>query len=369
MINYRKNIPEGTRDCLFETCRVRRFAEDRLTGSFFQRGYQEVDTPCLEFYDVFDRISGLPSEVMYKLVDHQGRLLVLRPDATLPVVRLAATRLKNSPLPIRLCYNQKIYRRLPSLTGKSHEIGHAGIELLGDDSLGADLEVITAAIEALGCVMPDFILELGHAAFFNALAGTLDLTEDRREEMRRLVEIKNYAGLSAFIEPFHTASVYGALNRLPKLFGGREILEEARQLVDVPEALAALDRLSEVYASLCALGYEDKISLDLGLVHGMGYYTGVVFRGYTAGFGGIILSGGRYGGIPAEFGMPVEAIGFTVDVDAVAGVILSKGDGKKSAKKEYHICGKPGEEVEVLRRQRELIAQGNICTVDLSNSE
>ncbi|MDD3262083.1 MAG: ATP phosphoribosyltransferase regulatory subunit, partial [Oscillospiraceae bacterium] len=158
--------PEGTHDLLFEECLARRAVENKLTNAFRTRGYNEVMTSCLEYYDVFDPdISGISAEEMYKMTDRRGRLIVMRPDSTLPIARLVATRLQNHQLPLRLFYTQPVYRSNPGLAGRLDENAQAGIELMGASGIRSDLEVLTTAVEALSACCPDFRLELGHAGF------------------------------------------------------------------------------------------------------------------------------------------------------------------------------------------------------------
>ena len=181
MRKYTKLTPEGVRDVLFEECRARGRARERLTEIFTRRGYQEVMTPGLEYFDVFNLPgAAIPQQEMYKSTDHAGRLLVFRPDSTLPIARMAAARLQNHRRPMRLYYCQNVYRSCPALSGKSHELAQMGVELLGASGLRADLEVIGTAVEALEAVAPDFRIELGHAGVFQRLAGRLEVSPERR---------------------------------------------------------------------------------------------------------------------------------------------------------------------------------------------
>ena len=115
-----RNTPDGTRDLLFEECIARREAESTLSDLFLQRGFSEVMTPGMEFYDLFEGGGHpvLPVENMYKLTDGNGRLLVMRPDSTMPIARLTAARLKNAPLPLRLYYMQDVYHLNHGMTGR-----------------------------------------------------------------------------------------------------------------------------------------------------------------------------------------------------------------------------------------------------------
>ena len=163
--------PEGTRDLLFEDCAAVRAVETRLQNSFKAKGYSEVITPGLEFYDVFNMKSRyFPQESMYKLVDNKLRLMVVRPDSTMPIARMTATRLREQELPIRLCYSQSVYRSKPSMRGRSDEIRQTGIELIGSASKRAELEILSNALEVLSSFQTEgFRLELGHIEFFKAM--------------------------------------------------------------------------------------------------------------------------------------------------------------------------------------------------------
>ena len=137
---------------------------------------------------------------MFKLSDSKGRLMVVRPDSTLPIARMTATRLQNEVLPIRLYYNQRVYRNNRGLTGRSNEVMQTGIELLGISGKRADLEIITTAIEALTRCVPDFRIELGHAGFFKALLNKLPVSDNEREDIHSFIEAKNYSALNSFLD-------------------------------------------------------------------------------------------------------------------------------------------------------------------------
>ena len=149
MKRYDLITPEGTKDLLFDECLARREVENINRKIFSGLGYSEVVTPGIEFYDLFNNGARcFPQENFYKLVDSKGRLITLRPDSTIPIARMVATRLKDKKLPIRLFYNQSIFTNNPLLAGRSDEIVQSGIELIGSDSKRADLEVLSIAIKA-----------------------------------------------------------------------------------------------------------------------------------------------------------------------------------------------------------------------------
>lgn len=163
--------PEGTKDYLFHDCAARRQVTQTLSTLFSLRGYQEVMTPTLEYYDMFSSgASGIPQEMLYKTTDLRGRLLCMRPDSTMPIARLVGARLKDAVTPIRLFYSQNVFRVSPVMSGRNDEIMQSGIELIGAAGKRADLEVIVTAIEAIEAfgihnyrielAMPDFLRRL-----------------------------------------------------------------------------------------------------------------------------------------------------------------------------------------------------------------
>lgn len=367
MKNYSKSTPEGTRDYLFEESDARRLVERELATLFKDRGYRRIITPTLEFFDVFNRESaGALPETLYSMTDTYGRLLVLRPDSTLPIARVAATRLKGMQLPIRLYYNQNVFTRQPRLSGHSDETAQTGIELIGARGLRADLEVITMALDALAlCGAPDYKLEIGHAGYFRALCAALGTDESVVDAIYESLESKNYVALQSVLDTLGETSVVGALRELPRMFGGAEILKSATD-VGGEQAKEALSYLATLYAALEKAGYADRVILDLSLVHRGNYYTGIIFRGYTEGSGATVLSGGRYDGLIREFGEDLPATGFGIETDALARAKLLRGEIAPPIAADILVFGADGYETEALRLQTEFTKNGKTCEYSIS---
>ena len=319
MKRYARLTPEGSRDFLFEECDDRRVVEHTLSDIFKDSGYRKVITPAIEFFDVFKSDNtGIQADEMFKLTDSMGRTTVLRPDNTMPIARMVATRLSNEDFPVRLYYNQSVFVRNKALAGRTNEIAQSGVELIGDGSKQADLEVIRLAIKCLkSCELNSFKVEIGNAAFFNCILAKMNISDSVRADICNLIEEKNYAALGDLLDKLGESRETRVIKRLPRLFGGAEVIDEAKALYNDDDALKALDYLKEVYSSLCEEGLGDSIMLDLGLVNRSDYYTGVIFHGYAEGSGLTILSGGRYDNLLGEFGMSAPAIGFGVEVSAV----------------------------------------------------
>ena len=342
MNSWKRHIPEGSRDILFEDCSNKIEIINSLRKLYINSGFLEVISPTLEFYDVFqgDNIS-IEQEKMYKLFDNAGRILVLRPDMTMPIARIVATKLKDSLYPLRICYSGNIFRMNENWEGKISETTQSGIEIIGSESPKADAEVIITAIQALLSIgVRKFELEIGQAEFFKGLIEDIELDYDEMERLRGFVENKNFGALREFIE--EKEAILGtknveALKKLPELFGGIEILEKARMLTQNKRALAAIDTIEKIYERIESVGLGDYISIDLGMVQHIDYYTGITFRGYSSKVGTTIISGGRYDNLISKFGEAMPAVGFAIDVDNILSVLEKQGNNNEKGKSKFLI--------------------------------
>ena len=363
MKNYSKITPEGTKDYLAQESRAIRCAEKRLSSVFKSKGYEKVMTPTIEFFDVFNRdSSGYNPEDLYSLTDSYGRLLVLRPDSTLPIARLVSTRFQNARLPLRLYYNQNVFVRQKNLTGRSDEATQSGIELMGAYGLRADLEVITTAIEAIeNCTSADFKLEIGHAGFFKELCKKLNVTDDVISEIYDCVESRNFVSLNNILDRIGNSEVADCIRNLPRFFGGLEIIEKAKSIDLGEDGQMSLDYLKELYMLLCDAGLENKIVIDLSLVNRTNYYTGIIFKGYLQGSGVSVVSGGRYDCLGAEFGRDMPSTGFGIETGALASVMLSRNELDEEKLPEVIVFGEQDYIVKALEYSKNLRANDVYC--------
>mgnify|MGYP001379775229 CR=1 FL=1 len=363
MRKYDLITPEGTKDFLFEECLVRREAEKKIHDIFKSKGYYELTTPALEFYDVFQTESGhYQQERLYKLTDSKGRLLVMRPESTMPIARVVASRLRDASLPLRLFYNQSVYRFESALKGRSNEIVQAGMELIGSASHMADLEMVSTAIEILdSCTETSFSLEIGDAGIFKELMRELNATEDDRENIRYLIETKNYPALNDMLDSMGDTPVIAALKRLPAMFGGEEVFEKAAELYSNERINMMLDDLRKMYEEISKLIGCGKLTVDLGMVNNADYYTGVIIKGYLEGYGEEVLSGGRYNKLLADYGYDVPATGFAVNIDAIAKVAVKKNP-KEVRPADVLIFAEEGFEMKAIELSRNLRTDKNLVT-------
>ncbi|MDE7365538.1 MAG: ATP phosphoribosyltransferase regulatory subunit [Ruminococcus sp.] len=360
MKNYELITPEGTKDLLFGECIVRRKIENELLKLFKSRGYSEIITTGLEFFDVFNQKSRYFSqETLYKMTDSKGRLVVMRPDSTMPIARVVATRLRDAVLPLKLCYNQTVYRNESALKGRSDEIVQAGIELIGSQMKIADLEVISTAVDSLNAFGMEFSLEIGHIGVFKALVDRLEADDKDKDYIRKLIENKNFPALNDFLDTFGNNPITSALKKLPALFGGEEVFEKAEEFIPDENVKRILDELRDIYVSVAELcGNDGNITVDLGLVNKTDYYTGLIIKGYLKGHGEEVISGGRYDKLIAEFGYDVPAVGFAVNVDAISKVVEKSGILPTLSGADAIVFAEEGYEVLAIKKAKELREQG-----------
>lgn len=358
MKRYDLLTPEGTRDLLFDECIAKRSIQEKLRKIFTAYGYSEVLTPGLEFYDVFGgKVRYFPQETMYKLVDGKNRLMVLRPDNTMPIARLAATRLSKEPLPLKLYYNQSIFMVNPKNSGRDDEFTQSGIEILGGETTAADYEALSLAAQALFAVDEDFRLEIGESGIFRTVVDDLNLPEEQSEEIHALIESKNYPALNEALEGI-SGSAAEAVKALPSLFGESEVFAAAEKYMYSKELRTKLNSLHATYEALCSMGYSGKIKVDLGLAHKKNYYTGILFRGYVEGYGLPVLSGGRYDTLLGGFGRNAAAVGFAVNVEAAAKVFLKNTSAPLTKPADVLVFSEPGCEISALNHCSQLIDTG-----------
>ncbi len=360
MRQYDLITPEGTKDYLFEDADLKRIVENQTRQLFKSMGYSRLITPGLEFYDVFHQNSlYFSQEELCKLTDNKGRLIVLRPDSTVPIARVVATRLKEAMLPLRLYYTQPVYHFAPSLKGRSTEIHQTGIELIGSASRMADIEVISAALSVLSSVgnTVNYSLELGNIQIFKELMLRLNATPSQKEEIRVLIEAKNYPALNDLLDKIGEHKITQALRKLPTLFGGEEVFDRACEIFRDSRITEILENMRDLYHTIRDMNPDGRITVDLGLVNKTDYYTGLVIKGYLEGYGEEVLSGGRYDKLLSEFGYDIPAVGMAVNVDAVANVLGKKHKPEQKAP-DILISAAEGCEAHAVRKANQLRAKG-----------
>ena len=303
-----------------EEARLRRFIEDTAMSVFTGWSYEEILTPSVDYYDLFEQGMG-PAEAQrsFRFTDADGRLLSLRPDVTSSIARVAATLLALEPRPLRLCYTAPVFRQSPPSHAEwRREQTQLGCELLGTNGIETDLEMLLLAREILSSVGlgESSVITLNHTAIFNGLIDGLDST--LRESIRCLVDTRDVGQLQRFCEshslPAQTTDI---LVKLATLSGTGEVLAAARQLSLGPQSLNGLEALTQLWNVIEELGVAKSFELDLTDVSSLDYYTGLSFKIFAQGIGYRIGRGGRYDGLTANFGVSEPAVGFVLSLDSL----------------------------------------------------
>jgi ATP phosphoribosyltransferase, regulatory subunit len=313
------HTPEGVRDIVNVQCGKKLTLEQQILKSFHMYGYHDIQTPMFEYFDVFRKeIGTVPSKDLYKLFDKEGNTLALRPDITPSIARVAATLFGDEELPVRLCYTGNTFINHSSYQGRLREVTQMGVELIGDDTVEADGEMLALVIEALLSVgLKEFQLSVGNVDYFSSLIEDANLDEDAKERVICLINNRNYFGVEDYLDKIRvkrsSREAFAALNGL---VGGLEVLKAAKEIAPNSSGIMAVKRLEKIYNVLKMYGLEKFITFDLSMTGGTyGYYTGIIFRGYTFGTGDAIVKGGRYDRLLEKFGKESPSIGFAIVVD------------------------------------------------------
>jgi ATP phosphoribosyltransferase regulatory subunit len=311
--------PDGVQDILQDDCFIKRNIEQKLRVLFRSCGFNEIETPTMEFFDVFASEDAMPQENMFKFFDQQGRILVLRPDITVPVARITASKFKDAEYPLRFSYIGNVFRYNEYGGGKQNEFTQAGIEVLGVNTPESDAEVISIAIQALKETgLENFQIDIGQVEFFNGLMEETGLSEEDVSRVRTLIDRKDYVGLEEFLNrSMIDDDLKKLISGLPGYFGSVDIIEKAKAFKLNKRSADALENIRSVLDILQDFGHERYVSVDLGMLRGPAYDTGIIFRGFTYGAGFPILTGGRYDKLVGEFGKECPATGFSLGINMI----------------------------------------------------
>ena len=313
------HTPDGVRDLYNSESRTKNKLQELLHKSLQSYGYQDIQTPTFEFFDVFSReIGTTPSKDLYKFFDKEGNTLVLRPDFTPSVARSCVKYFTEEDLPIKLCYMGNTFINSSDYQGRLKENTQCGVELIGDDSISADAEILAMVVDALRCCgLKDFQISVGHAQFFLGLVNAACLSDEEEEELRELISNKNFFGVEEFIEAL---DIDPNLKKLFNMLGNFNLKDEdmvaaAAYAGDYPDIMQAIEHLNKMKDYLKLYEIQRYISFELGLISDYHYYTGIIFAGFTFGTGEPIVKGGRYDKLLSYFGKNKPSIGFGIVVD------------------------------------------------------
>ena len=318
--------PAGFRDVLTDEAQQRERITRAVQERFAARGYLPIETPTLEVMDVMragGRLAGSP----FRFFDARGDLLAMRPDVTLQVARMTATRLAGQPGPFRFRYLQRVFREAEAeMQAKARELTQMGIECIGEEGPEADAEVVGRLAEALAVAgARGYTLALATVGVLRALLEASGAPAWWKEQVLDAYHASNFveldrltapagAGPAPDAEPGARASVppvfAAAIRALPRIRGGRAAIDEVRALVAPLGCEDGLDAFARTYDLLEEAGLGERILVDFSVMSSFDYYTGLVFEAYAPGLGTPLGSGGRYDNMIAAYGESRPAAGF-----------------------------------------------------------
>ena len=327
MSNNKFYTPDGFTDQLPEICAFKREAEGKIREIFAGAGYREIETPGIEYCDIYTSTDLVNAEDLFKFCDQKGRLLCTRYDGTVPAVRFAANLYKDEPLPLRLFYIENMYRFNQMGGGKQSGFTQGGVEFMGASGAEADSEVIALAVEsALAIGIKDLQVSLGQVKFFDRVADEFGLNDEARNTIRNAIKQKDSVTIgSTAKEAGLDARDTETLLMFIECQGGYEVLDQFEQRVKSDDSRSALDDIRRILDIMDEYGYLKYITVDLGLIGYEGYYTGIIFKGYTYEVGFPIFGGGRYDNVAELFGRKMEAVGFSMSLTLAITALMRQG--------------------------------------------
>lgn len=365
------HTPEGVRDIYDNECKRKIKVMDKMHHVLSLYSYNDIQTPTFEFFDIFNQDKGsAASNEMYKLFDRDNNTLVLRPDMTPSIARCVAKYYDNEELPIRLCYQGNTFLNTQNHQGKLNEVSQLGAELINDDSSAADAEVISTVIDCfIASGIKEFQIEIGEVDFFKGILQEANIDAKTGNTIRDYIHNRNFFGLETYIKELNLDdNLKKVLLSFDHLFGGCDMLEDAKKLVSNTVSLEAIARLEKVYKALSYSGYEKYVSFDFSLLSRYEYYSGIVFRGYTYGTGDAVVKGGRYNNLLKQYGKEAPAIGFAfyiddlmmaisrqkieVDIDNSDSIILYEIENQESAIKMANQLRRANRKIELIRKSK-----------------
>lgn len=308
--------PLGMRDTLPELYekkhRVRTLMEDTIK----LWGCQFIETPTLEYYETVGAASAIHDAQLFRLLDKDGHMLVLRPDMTAPIARVAASRLLQDDMPLRLAYSANVFRAQQREGGRPAEFEQIGVECLNDETVSCDGEVISLLISSLKKAgLSQFQVSIGHIGFAQELFLQILGTDERSDALKRFLYEKNYVGYREHVNSLSLSSIdKQRLLQFLDLRGGVEIIGTAFDLIENEKGKQSIVQLKELWDCLNDYGVQNQVKFDLTIVSHMSYYSGILFEVYADNVGFPIGNGGRYSLIE-KFGKRASATGFGVHLD------------------------------------------------------
>lgn len=311
--------PVGFRDIMGAEAQVRETLTSKVRVLLDGRGYRPIETPTLEVLDVMKAGGHVPNSP-FRFFDSYGDLLAMRPDVTMQVARMCATRVESFDEPLRLRYAQRVFRE-NTAEAEKREVTQLGIECIGASGVDTDIEVVSLFAQCIeACNVTAYTIALGSARVLRDLLSKSGGSAEWQAKVMRAYHESNFVDLAELVhEGDAMPAVADAIGALPRLRGGKEALAKVRELVIPLGCADGLDELEAVYDALLANdGMKGEILIDFSVMSSFDYYTGIVFEAYAPGLGSPLGAGGRYDNLLANYGAEkVPSAGFAFFLEEV----------------------------------------------------
>ncbi len=325
MVQFENLLPQGVETLVTEEYAFKDEILNNVKSTFRSFGYRQVLTPTFEYFDMYkDLFEGINFRHMIKFISPQGDVMVLRPDATIPVARMAAKNYGNPNEYLKFFYTAPIFRQSETQKGDEREFLQAGIEYFANAGASCDAEVIAIGIQTLlNNGIQNFRIDLGQVDYLSALLEEAEPDPKARKRIIELIESKNSGELGAYLDQrCINEQLKDLIVSIIHMYGDpKEILPLARQNAINVRMRTAIDNCEEVLNILKDYGYQKYMIIDMGFTNPLDYYTGVIFKGYIENFGKAVIQGGRYDRLTQNFGTSKPACGFGININDLTEII------------------------------------------------
>lgn len=345
--------PSGFRDVLFDEARAREAIARAVQDLFAAHGYLPIETPTLEVMDVM-RAGGRMPASPFKFFDSHDDLLAMRPDVTLQVARMCATRLAGEEGPLRFRYTQRVFREATAdYRAEAREVTQCGVECVGEAGPSVDAELVALMAEALRLAgVEDVVLGVATVGVLRALLERSGAAAPWKDAVLESYHDSDFvaldrlcdgaaAGAAAEGDPGagQAAPAYvEAVKRLARIRGGREAIDEVRALVAPLGCVADLDAFEATFALLEEAGLADRLLVDFSVVSSFNYYTGIVFEAFSPYLGSSLGSGGRYDRMIGAYGTERAAAGFAFSLEQAMSAAAAEAGRSDAAERPLRIA-------------------------------
>jgi ATP phosphoribosyltransferase regulatory subunit len=375
MVQLKNLLPEGVETLFGDEYAFKDEILNNVKETFRSFGYRQILTPTFEYLDLYkEMFGGINFKQMLKFISPQGDIMVLRPDATIPVARMAAKNYKDRDEYLKFFYTAPIFRQMESQKGDEREFLQAGIEYFANSDPSCDAEVIAIGIKTLlDNGVKDFRIDLGQVDYLGSLLEEAEPDESVRKKIIALIESKNQGELRYYLNERSIDARYKELILNIVMMYGKpeEVLPLARTCAINEGMNQAINNCEQVYQILEDYGYQQYIIFDLGFTNPLNYYTGIIFKGYVDNFGKAILQGGRYDKLTQNFGPYKPACGFGININYLVDIVsMSKSKDSVTCHTDYLILYEINNRKQAFEIGQKLRTKGYIVETDrLKNIE